>query len=87
VPDSLGKLPRIRSAWRSFVNELDYGYTTEAGMLQLTDKPVSLSKEAEFEVRSDRSWQATGLTVKGGQKIRITAVGEYFVSNQPKPWK
>jgi hypothetical protein len=41
-----GKLPRIRSAWCSFVSELDYGYTTEAGMLQLTDKPVPLSKEA-----------------------------------------
>jgi hypothetical protein len=82
-----GKLPRIRAAWRSFVSELDYGYTTEAGMLQLTDKPVALSKETEFEVRSDRSWQATGLTVKAGQKIRITAVGEYYVGNLPKPWK
>jgi hypothetical protein len=82
-----GKLPRIRSAWRSFVSELDYGYTTEPGMLQLTDKPMAISEETEFEVRSDRSWQATGLTITGGQKIRITAVGEYSVGNQPKPWK
>lgn len=82
-----GKLPRIRSAWRSFVSELDYGYSTEPGMLQLTEKPESLEREIALEIRADLSWQASGVTVVAGQRIRITADGEYSVANQPKPWK
>jgi hypothetical protein len=82
-----GKLPRVRSAWRSFVSELDYGYSVAPGMLQLTDKPAELMQETDLEVLANRNWQASGVAVQAGQKLRITAVGEFLVANQPKPWK
>jgi hypothetical protein len=81
-----GKLPRIRAAWRSFISELDYGYSTTPGMLQLTAETVLLKDEQRMEIRSDRGWQATGFKVEPGQKLLVKASGQFEVAQQPKPW-
>ena len=82
-----GKLPRIRAAWRAFVSEMDYGYTTNHGMLQLTDKPESLKEEVKLSVQANQSWQASGRMVQAQQTVHISANGQFSVADQPKPWK
>lgn len=82
------RLPRIRSAWRSFITELDYGYSTAPGLLQLseTSKPIITGETSSISIAADKGWQATGLSVRPGTTITLTATGKYTVAQQPKPW-
>ena len=39
------------------------------------------------DVRVDRGWQASGLTVAAGQTLQLTAEGDYIIATEPKPWR
>ncbi|MFO0943103.1 MAG: hypothetical protein U0930_20400 [Pirellulales bacterium] len=82
------RLPQIRTAWRSFVTELDYGYSAEPGMLRLSEniKKMSANDGSTISVSSKKGWQATGLTVNVRDELSIKASGKYSVAQQPKPW-
>ena len=80
------KLPRVRAAWRAFVTELDYGYSPEPGLLQLSDKTEKLAKSTEFKIDCAKGWQATGISVKKDSTVNLKANGSCEIAQKPKPW-
>lgn len=80
------KLPQLRSEWAAFVSDLDYGYTSQPGMLKLSSDPQPLESTANVQVQSNRGWQASGWKVPVGQQLEISAAGEIVVATVPKPW-
>ena len=79
--------PAIREAWNAYITELEYGWTPEAGMLQVSAQHKLLSgSSAEISVATEESWQASGYYVLRGSKLRIRAVGSYQVAETLKPW-
>lgn len=81
-----GKLPRVRTAWRSFVSDLDYGYTANAGMLTLSDSPTQLSDRVQLSIQANSGWQASHIRVSTEDAIHITCDGTFSVAQDPKPW-
>ena len=79
---------RVREEWNSFVTDLDYGYRTSSGMLAISAQPKVLRDRASVKVSANRSWQASGIVVSGGMKVRITASDNLFVVRPGSmPWK
>lgn len=81
-----GKMPRIRSAWRAFVTELDYGYSMQPGLLQLTEQPSNITDAVELKIQANLGWQASKLAIKSGDSIKIMANGNFTVGSTSKPW-
>jgi hypothetical protein len=76
--------------WELFVGEMEYGYEIERGRIT-TAHPQGArfgSASSRFKIASDRSWQATDVKVKQGDRIRITASGEFIVAKcqTDQPW-
>lgn len=76
--------------WALFINELDYGYDvraarlTEAKPIESTEPTQSNSKA--FQVSASQSWQTTGIKVRRGDRIGVSAAGEIVVGETTKPW-
>ena len=79
--------PLVRTEWQAMLTELDYGYTPNSGMLQITPENIlGFPQKSEFELESSRSWQPTGFLVKSGERIRIVAKGSMTLDDSPRPW-
>lgn len=78
--------------WHLFIAEMDYGYRVGDGVLSELAPVPGESAGSSFQLRTDRSWQrAVEVSVKTGDKIRISAkgrfkVGESLVGGQMTPW-
>ncbi len=83
----------VDAEWRLFVSELDFGFSPESSLVDLTSVPLStLNRKATCTLRCDRGWQSTGIQVKQGQSIHIAAQGNFEVrrkrdSNDRSSWK
>ena len=76
--------------WALFINELDYGYNVRAARLTEAT-PVESSNSTQgrsetFQVSASQSWQTTGIKVRQGDRIGISAAGEIVVGETTKPW-
>jgi len=80
------KMPRIRAEWIAFVSELDYGYTSRPGLLQISKSTEEFAVESTLEIQAHLGWQATGLSVQSAQLLEVTASGEFSIASDPKPW-
>ncbi len=66
--------------WDLFISELDYGCDVGKSRL-VSAQPVVTDEHAQkFELRADHGWQITSLTVKPGDRLRVSARGA--VSNR-----
>ncbi len=73
--------------WALFVNELDYGY--DVRRTRLTEAVPIATEPAgaqAFQVSATHSWQSTGLKVRRGDRLRISASGEVVVGQTTRPW-
>jgi len=76
--------------WALFINELDYGYNVRASRLTEAD-PIESTKPTQnssgtFQVSASQSWQSTGIEVRQGDRIGVSAAGEIIVGETTKPW-
>ncbi|RMF37373.1 MAG: hypothetical protein D6753_17690 [Planctomycetota bacterium] len=77
--------PALRTAWRLWISDLDYGADASRMLLQLPDcKPLRLPATVTIDV--SQGWQASGLCLPPGARIRLTAEGRFTVANEPRPW-
>lgn len=78
---------RVREEWNSFITDLDYGYRTASGMLSISPQPKVLRDRAVISVGVNQSWQASGVVLRSGMKVRITASDDLFVVRPgARPW-
>ncbi|MEM7474891.1 MAG: DUF1570 domain-containing protein [Planctomycetota bacterium] len=79
--------PAIRESWNAFVSDLEYGWTPEPGMLQVSPQPRKLgSQEIQLTLSTQESWQASGFYVLEGTKLQVRAKGKFRVAETSAPW-
>ncbi len=72
--------PTVNAEWRVFVSELDFGFSPEHSMTDLTSiAQLPLQKKETRTIRCDRGWQSTGLLVASGQRVRFASQGQFVV--------
>lgn len=77
--------PYLRQEWNAMLSDLDYGYDLSRGFARITRDAAA--KHAEpFEIDTSQSWQASGICVRTGEKIKITAGGQFVVGRVPDDW-
>lgn len=78
----------LSQAWEVFVRTVDYGYDLEhaafAGDGHADANP--LSAERLIEIKAAAGWQSTGIRVKAGQKLHLSASGEVELNSTTRPW-
>lgn len=87
--------PCVLADWNVFVSDFDFGYEPQRSMVDLgslTQSPKrwdSLQEPVLLELASDRGWQDSGIDVKRGNKIRVTAEGTFTIAqqNSQEPWE
>ncbi len=80
--------PNVRQDWNAYVTELEYGYDLSRGMLRTSDPSEPLvGKQVTVVIEAKQAWQAAGVSVEAGSKIKISATGEYTVNAKPTPWR
>jgi hypothetical protein len=81
--------PSIQTEWTAYVNDLDYGFSPEHSLPAIdlsTLKPSSVSNRVAIE--SSRGWQSSGIRLKQGDRVSITASGRVVVREaSPHPWE
>jgi hypothetical protein len=84
--------PELRQRWNAVLTELDYGTNPASGTLVLTPDRKLLRSAQQVVVRADGGWQASGIQVAAGSRLRIRAEGMFVVkqgqkSGEQKPWQ
>lgn len=78
--------PRVRYHWNAFLSDLDYGFEPRHGLLAISQQPVRLTAQHRFDLAADRSWQASGVYLRQGERFRVAATGEFVLRDTPRPW-
>lgn len=76
----------IRAEWSAMLTGLDYGFQPHRDLAVLDRHPEPLASEASIRISAQRGWQATGIQVEQGQRVRIAAEGRYVVGTAPRAW-
>lgn len=72
--------------WKLFLAEMEYGTTAaDSRLTEAVADPSDRSAET-FEVAANRSWQATTVEVRAGDRIRIEPSGRFEVAGGESPW-
>jgi len=76
----------VRAEWSAMLSGLNYGFQPQRELPSLDHRPTPLDKPKTVTLDTTRGWQSTHLEVQAGQRLRISASGQYSVAAQPKPW-
>ena len=78
----------LATEWALFSNQLQYGYDIRHAAVEFRDgTPLSNDQgERRFTIVADRGWQSSLTRVETGKRYRITATGQFTLSDHPKPW-
>jgi hypothetical protein len=79
---------RLNLEWALFIRSIGYGYDIARSAVEWPEqwKPPAVGQTITMDVPADRGWCATGVSVLPGQSLRIAAVGEVTLADDPKPW-
>ena len=73
-----------RQQWQWFVLNMDYGFDLKRE--SIVSKPTnSLDPDGDsltIDLSVDRGWQSTGLRLAAGQKVTITATGDFVIARE-----
>lgn len=78
--------PLVRAQWSAMLSGLEYGFDPLRELVDLNHRAQPLGEATSVTISAARGWQNTGIEVAEGQKLRITATGQYVIGAQPKAW-
>ena len=81
------RMPHLRAAWRAFITDLDYGFSTSINLARLSEQPKPLDNPIQLNILANQGWQASGVSVHQDSVVQIDARGEFTIANDPKPWR
>ncbi len=77
----------IDSDWELFRESLCYGFDLPRGATTRgTATPLVAGADRETKILADHGWQTTGLTVRAGQSLQISATGRVTLKQTTQPW-
>jgi hypothetical protein len=81
--------PSIQAEWTAYVNDLDYGFSPKHSLPEIDlNKLKPISVPVQVAIESNRGWQSTGILVKQGEHVSITASGRVVIREaSPNPWE
>ena len=78
----------IDSDWELFRESLCYGFDVPRGATTRGEAtPLAAGTSREVKLLADHGWQTTGLTVRAGQSIQISATGRVTLKQTSAPWR
>jgi len=72
--------------WSQFIHTICYGFDFQRNAFDLSQAESTNNSSTEFQIHADRGWQATGIHLKEGDSIHLTASGQIELAQEPKPW-
>ncbi|MFO0011567.1 MAG: hypothetical protein ACK553_02405 [Planctomycetota bacterium] len=82
--------PWVVAEWNGFLSDFDFGYVPARSMPRLDENAFQLmnTNSHECDIDAARGWQGTGIRVRRGETLRLTAEGKYQVGvgANGKPW-
>jgi hypothetical protein len=76
--------PVLVARWSLLVQDIEYGWDAERLRVELPARPLPLRGGPQrLELAVDRGWQAAGVAVAAGQRVRVEASGRYVVRQPP----
>ncbi|MBX3448525.1 MAG: hypothetical protein KF777_03145 [Planctomycetaceae bacterium] len=78
----------LARSWEVFVRTIDYGYDLERGWFAGGDfsGTTPSSPSGGITVEAATGWQSTGIPVKRGQRLHLTAIGQVELNRTTRPW-
>ncbi len=78
----------IESDWELFRESLCYGFDLPRGAtVQRATTPLDSGATREVKLLAERGWQSTGIAVRAGQTIQISATGRVTLRKTTQPWE
>lgn len=79
------KLPSLEKQWQMFVATFDYGYELGPALFDTSEgEPLDYSKTTKLEISAQKGWQNTGIRLRKGESLRITASGRFEIYRSKK---
>lgn len=77
----------LTTSWNAWIEQIDYGADMQRDIPEIDfSKELSGSGPYDVKIAADRGWQDSGIRLRKGDKIRISAKGRFKIGNDPKPW-
>ena len=77
----------IDSDWELFRESLCYGFDLPRGATTRGEAtPLATGASREVKLLADHGWQGTGIAVRAGQSIHISATGRVTLHQTTQPW-
>ena len=77
----------IDSDWELFRESLCYGFDVPRGATTRGEAtPLVQGASRDFSIQAGHGWQTTGLTVRAGQSLQISATGRVILKQTTQPW-
>ena len=78
----------IESDWELFRESLCYGFDLPRGATARgVATPLNAGATRELKLLPDHGWQTTGIAVRAGQSIQLSATGRVTLQQSTKPWE
>ena len=78
----------IDSDWELFRESLCYGFDLPRGATLRGDvTPLAAGASRDISIQADHGWQSTGIAVRAGQSIQISATGRVTLQQTTQPWE
>jgi hypothetical protein len=75
----------IGTEWTLFATDAWEGYDFERLAIDFRDGQP-LDQPHRVEIQANRGWQSSGVLVTQGDRLTITATGQFTLADKPKPW-
>ena len=78
-------LPEIATEWNLFAADAWEGFDFQQSAIEFREGQP-LTKPQRIEIRADRGWQSSGVSVEKDRRYEISATGQFTLAEKPKPW-
>ncbi len=75
---------KLNAQWAVFASSLVPDYDIKTASITWSSSPVLNGK---VQIRADRNWQASGISLVMGKQYRIEGSGQFTVAQEPVPWE
>lgn len=78
-------LPEILTEWNLFAADAWEGFDFQKSAIEF-HAGQTLTKPQRTEIRADRGWQSSSVSVEKGRRYELVAAGQFTLAEKPKPW-
>lgn len=80
-------LRQLWAEWPVFATNVIEAYDFDRSAIEFrSGRPLGAARSQIVRIAAARGWQSSGVLVQKGRSYRVTAAGQFTLSQEPKPW-